>query len=59
MWVAMAQSFAVFGIFANRSRESLFALVGDYQGIILNTAKIYKFKTCDWGYCSQPLFAVP
>jgi transposase len=36
LWVAVAQTFAVFGIFANRSRESLVALVGDYQGIILN-----------------------
>ncbi|MBC8290500.1 MAG: IS66 family transposase [Planctomycetes bacterium] len=36
LWVAVAQTFAVFGIFANRSRESLVALVGNYQGIILN-----------------------
>jgi transposase len=36
LWVAVAQAFAVFGIFANRSRESLVALVGNYQGIILN-----------------------
>lgn len=43
LWVAVAHSFAVFGIFANRSRESLVALVGDYQGIILNCdrAKMY------------------
>jgi transposase len=43
LWVAVAQTFAVFGIFANRSRESLVALIGDYQGIILNCdrAKMY------------------
>lgn len=43
LWVAVAQTFAVFGIFANRSRESLVALVGNYQGIILNCdrAKMY------------------
>src|SRR6056297_584292 len=43
LWVAVAQTFAVFGIFANRSRESLVALIGDYRGIILNCdrAKMY------------------
>jgi IS1 family transposase len=43
LWVAVAQTFAVFGIFGNRSRESLAALVGDYSGIILNCdrAKMY------------------
>jgi len=43
LWVAVAQAFAVFGIFANRSRESLVSLVGDYSGIILNCdrAKMY------------------
>jgi len=43
LWVAVAQTFAVFGIFANRSRESLVALIGNYQGIILNCdrAKMY------------------
>jgi len=43
LWVAVAPLFAVFGIFANRSRESLLGLVGDYQGIILNCdrAKMY------------------
>ena len=43
LWVAVAPMFAVFSIFANRSRESLIALVGDYQGIILNCdrAKMY------------------
>lgn len=43
LWVAVASMFTVFGIFANRKRESLKALVGDYQGIILNCdrAKMY------------------
>ncbi|MFG0261816.1 MAG: transposase [Novipirellula sp. JB048] len=43
LWVAVAPMFAVFGIFADRSRQSLLALVGDYQGIILNCdrAKMY------------------
>jgi transposase len=43
LWVAVAPLFAVFGIFANRSRESLVSLVGNYQGIILNCdrAKMY------------------
>lgn len=43
LWVAVAPLFAVFGIFANRSRESLVSLVGDYKGIILNCdrAKMY------------------
>lgn len=43
LWVAVAPLFAVFGIFAKRSRESLVALIGDYQGIILNCdrAKMY------------------
>jgi transposase len=36
LWVAVAPMFAVFGIFANRSRESLVALIGDYSKIILN-----------------------
>jgi hypothetical protein len=30
LWVAVAPMFAVFGILANRSRESLVALIGDY-----------------------------
>jgi transposase len=48
LWVAVAQMFAVFGIFANRSRESLVALIGDYQGIILNCdrAKMYLDGKC-------------
>lgn len=43
LWVAVAPMFAVFGIFGNRSRESLISLVGNYQGIILNCdrAKMY------------------
>lgn len=43
LWVAVAPAFAVFGIFGNRSRESLVSLVGDYSGIILNCdrAKMY------------------
>jgi hypothetical protein len=34
--VAVAPTFAVFGVFGIRSRESLAALVGDDSGIILN-----------------------
>lgn len=43
LWVAVAPLFAVFGIFGNRSRESLVSLVGDYSGVILNCdrAKMY------------------
>lgn len=43
LWVAVAPKFAVFGIFANRKRESLVKLIGNYQGIILNCdrAKMY------------------
>lgn len=43
LWVAVAPLMTVFGIFANRSRESLASLVGNYQGIILNCdrAKMY------------------
>ncbi|WP_197527412.1 IS66 family transposase [Pirellulimonas nuda] len=43
LWVAVAPAFAVFGVFGNRSRESLVSLVGDYSGIILNCdrAKMY------------------
>lgn len=36
LWVVVAPLFAVFGIFANRIRESLVSLIGDYKGIILN-----------------------
>lgn len=43
LWVAVAPLFAVFGIFGNRSRESLKGLVGDYSGVIINCdrAKMY------------------
>jgi len=43
LWVAVAPLFAVFGIFGDRSRRSLVALIGNYQGIILNCdrAKMY------------------
>ena len=43
LWVAVAPLFAVFGIFADRSRSSLVSLIGNYQGIILNCdrAKMY------------------
>ena len=43
LWVAVAPLFAVFGVFSNRSRQSLVSLVGDYKGIILNCdrAKMY------------------
>jgi transposase len=43
LWVAVAPYFAVFGVFASRSRESLCSLIGDYRGIILNCdrAKMY------------------
>lgn len=43
LWVAVAPLFAVFGIFLNRKRESLRALIGDYSGLIINCdrAKMY------------------
>ena len=43
LWVAVAPLFAVFGLFADRSRQSLVSLIGDYQGVILNCdrAKMY------------------
>lgn len=43
LWVAVASTFAVFGVFMNRKRESRQKLVGDYSGIILNCdrAKMY------------------
>lgn len=43
LWVAVAPLFTVFGIFLNRKRESLRALIGDYSGVILNCdrAKMY------------------
>jgi len=41
--VAVVPMFGAFGIFANRSRESLVALIGDYSKMILNCdrAKMY------------------
>lgn len=41
--VALAPMFAVFGIYDNRKRDSLRALVGDYSNVILNCdrAKMY------------------
>jgi transposase len=43
LWGAVAPMFAVFGIFANHSRESLVALIGEYSKMILNCdrAKLY------------------
>ena len=43
LWVAVASSFAVFGVFMNRKRESLKKLVGDYSGVVINCdrAKMY------------------
>jgi transposase len=43
LWVAVAPLYAVFGVFLNRKRESLRALIGDYSGVILNCdrAKMY------------------
>ena len=60
LWVAVAQTFAVFGVFGNRSRESLAALVGDYSGIILNCdrAKMYldgkRLQWC-WAHLKRDL----
>ena len=34
LWVAVAPMFAVFGIFLNRKRDSLKALVGNYREIL-------------------------
>ena len=43
LWVAVAPLFVVFGIFLNRKRASLKAMIGDYSGVILNCdrAKMY------------------
>ena len=43
LWVAVAPMFAVLGIFPNRKRTSLKALIGNYQDILLNCdrAKVY------------------
>ena len=60
LWVAVAPMFAVFGIFANRSRESLIALVGNYSKIILNCdrAKMYldgsKLQWC-WAHLKRDI----
>ncbi len=60
LWVAVAPMFAVFGIFGNRSRESLVSLVGDYSGIIVNCdrAKMYldgkRLQWC-WAHLKRDL----
>lgn len=43
LWVAAAATFAVFGVFLSRKRDSLRKLIGDYSNIILNCdrAKMY------------------
>ena len=51
LWVAVAPMFAVFGIFGNRSRESLVSLVGDYSGIIVNCDRAKRYldgKRLQW-----------
>ncbi|QDT07464.1 Transposase IS66 family protein [Rubripirellula lacrimiformis] len=60
LWVPVAPMFAVFGIFGNRSRESLVSLVGDYSGIIVNCdrAKMYldgkRLQWC-WAHMKRDL----
>ncbi len=46
LWVAVAPMFAVFGIFLNRKRTSLQALVGDYWNIILNCDRAKMYFDC-------------
>jgi len=46
LWVAVAPMFAVFGIFLNRKRTSLKALVGDYWDIILNCDRAKMYFDC-------------
>ena len=46
LWVAVAPMFAVFGIFLNRKRASLKALVGDYSNIILNCDRAKMYFDC-------------
>jgi len=46
LWVAVAPMFAVFGIFLNRKRDSLKALVGNYQDIILNCDRAKMYFDC-------------
>jgi transposase len=50
LWVAVAANFAVFGIYLNRKRESLRALIGNYAGMIINCdrAKMYYDGTLQW-----------
>jgi len=47
LWVAVAPRFAVFGIFKNRSRESLSSLVGSYREIILNCDRAKMYLDCN------------
>lgn len=46
LWVAVAPMFAVFGIFLNRKRDSLKALVGNYRDIILNCDRAEMYFDC-------------
>ena len=46
LWVAVAPMFAVFGIFLNRKRISLNALVGNYSNIILNCDRAKMYFDC-------------
>ena len=46
LWVAVAPMFVVFGIFLNRKRESLQALLGDYKDIILNCDRAKMYFDC-------------
>ncbi len=46
LWVAVASTFAVFGIFLNRKRDSLKALVGEYADIILNCDRAKMYFDC-------------
>ena len=46
LWVAVAPMFAVFGIFLNRKRTSLKALVGAYFNIILNCDRAKMYFDC-------------
>jgi transposase len=51
LWVAVASTFAVFGIFLSRKRTALKQLIGDYSGTIINCdrAKMYQDgKTLQW-----------
>ncbi len=46
LWVAVAPMLAVFGIFPNRKRTSLKALIGNYQDIILNCDRAKMYFDC-------------